>query len=303
MARIRNCELVLAVWAALWAGRAAAQMPANADAAQGVSAQSPNAQSQLPVFDVVSIKPYGPDNLMIRIRTTPDGVSVSGMPMHMILREAFGLTNDRLLGEPGWVSANRYDVDAKVAPEDATRYMQLTGRQQWAMLLPALEDRCALKFHHETRDLTVYTLVVAKGGPKLQPSKPARAETNQKAGQNPRANSASAGASVSEKSFTISGHGQSTALIARWISLQLGSTVIDKTGLTDKYDYSLSFAPDESMKAGILPPGSGRGAPPPEAEGPSIFTAVQEQLGLKLEAQKEPVDVVVIDHMEPPTGN
>jgi bla regulator protein blaR1 len=264
-----------------------------------VTAQAPNAQSQLPSFDVVSIKPYGPNDMMIRIYTKPDGVAVSGMPMHMILREAFGMTNDRLLGEPGWVSAERFDIEAKVAPEDAPKLKGLTDRQRWAMLLPALEDRCALKFHHETRELTVYTLVVAKGGPKLQPSAPAGVGADQTAGQKP----ASAGVSASEKSFTISGHGQTTALIARWISLQLGSTVVDKTGLTGKYDYSLSFAPDESMKAGILPPGSGAGASPPEAEGPSIFTAVQEQLGLKLVARKEPVDVVVIDHFEQPTEN
>lgn len=267
--------------------------------AGGVAVFAQDASPQIPAFDVVSIKPYGPNNLMIRIRTTPDGISVSGMPMHMILREAFGVTNDRLLGEPGWVSANRYDVDAKIAPEDAIRFKQMTDRQHWAMLVPALEDRCALKFHHETRELTVYTLVVAKGGPKLQPSNSADAGTDRKPGQNGE----SAGASVSEKSFTISGHGQSTALIARWIPLQLGSTVVDKTGLTDKYDYSLSFAPDESMKAGILPPGSDGAAPSPDAEGPSIFTAVQEQLGLKLEARKEPVDVVVIDRMEQPVGN
>ncbi len=91
--------------------------------------------------------------------------------------------------------------------------------------------------------------------------------------------------------------------IVRWISMQLGSTVIDKTGLTEKYDYTLSFVPDDSMKAGILPPGSGGGAPPPETEGPSIFAALPEQLGLKLVAQKQPVDVIVIDHMEQPTVN
>ncbi len=64
-----------------------------------------DAQTQLPTFDVASIKPYGPNDMMIRIDTKPDGVSVSGMPMHMILREAFGVTNDRLLGEPDWVNA------------------------------------------------------------------------------------------------------------------------------------------------------------------------------------------------------
>lgn len=275
-------------------------LPAQASAAAATAgAQVQDAAPQLPAFDVVSIKPYAPNDWMIRIDTMPDGVSVRGMPMHMLLREAFGVTNDRLLGEPGWVNVERYDVDAKVAPDEAPKLKQLTDRQRWAMLLPVLEERCALKFHHEMRELTVYTLVVAKGGPKLQPSKWPDAGANQTPGRGP----ASAGWGVSEKSFTITGHRASMASMTRMISLQIGSTVVDKTGLTGVYDYSLSFAPDESMKAGNLPPGSGGGAPSPEPEGPSIFTAVQEQLGLKLVAEKAAVDVIVIDHLEKPTEN
>ncbi len=234
------------------------------------------------------------------MRTKPDGIAVSGMPMHMILREAFGVTNDRLLGEPAWVTTSRYDVDAKVTPEDAPKFKPLTDQQQWQMLLPVLEDRCALKFHHETRELTVYTLVVARGGLKMQVSKPLDPNVKLTPGQNP----SSAGMSVSEKLFTLTGRRASMTSIVRWISMQLGSTVIDKTGLTESYDYTLSFVPDESMKAGILPPGSNGGSTlPPDTEGPSIFTALPEQLGLKLVAQKLPVDVIVIDHMEPPTAN
>ncbi len=268
-------------------------------AARG-AAQTQSSPAPLPAFDVVSIKPYGPNTLRISIHTKPDGVAVSGMPMHMILREAFGVTNDRLLGEPAWVTTSRYDVDAKVTPEDAPKFKALTDEQQWQMLLPVLGDRCALKFHHETRELTVYTLVVAKGGLKIQVSTPADPNEKQTPGRNP----SSAGMSVSEKLFTMTGHRASMTSIVRWISMQLGSTVIDKTGLTEDYDYKLSFVPDDSMKAGILPPGSnGSSTLPPDAEGPSIFTALPEQLGLKLVAQKQPLDVIVIDHMEPPTEN
>lgn len=271
----------------------AAQTPASAAAAQRPA-------PPMLAFDVVSIKPYGPNNLRISIYTKPDGLAVSGMPMHMILREAFGVTNDRLLGEPAWVTTSRYDVDAKVTLEDAPKFEPLTNRQQWQMLLPVLEDRCGLKFHHETRELTVYTLVVARGGLKMQVSTPLDPNEKQTPGRNP----SSAGMSVSEKLFTMTGHRASMTSIVGWISMQLGSTVIDKTGLTEDYDYKLSFVPDDSMKAGILPPGSNGGSTlPPDAEGPSIFTALPEQLGLKLVAQKEPVDVIVIDHMEQPTEN
>jgi uncharacterized protein (TIGR03435 family) len=287
---------------ALLAGRgvmAQAQGGTPGGATTGTSSGATKSAAQPLAFDVVSIRPYGKNDFRISIHTMPDGVRVTGMPMHMIVREAFGMTNDRLLGEPGWVNVERYDVEAKVAPDDAAKYKGLTDREHWAMLLPALEDRCGLKFHHETRQLTVYSLVIAKGGLKMQPSQHANAA----AGATPGPKPASAGASVSDKSFTISGHGQTTTTIARWVSLTLGSTVVDKTGLTDEYDYTLSFAPDDSMKAGVLPPGSGGAALPPEPEGPSIFTALQEQLGLKLAPEKQPVDVIVIDHMEQPTAN
>ncbi|MGB7266478.1 MAG: M56 family metallopeptidase [Terracidiphilus sp.] len=262
-------------------------------------AEAPHGTMKLPKFDVVSIKPYGPSQMMIRIDTKPDGISVSGMPMHMIVREAFGVTNDRLLGEPDWVNAERYDIDAKVAPEDVPKLKGLTPQQRWEMLLPVLVERCGLKFHHETRNLTVYTLVVAKGGPKLTPSTLAGDSTKVA----PERHQSSMGLSVGDKGMTLSAHGASIESIARWISLQIGSTVVDKTGLTGTYDYRLEFAPDESMRGVVLPHGAGGDSPPPEADGPSIFTALQEQLGLKLVAEKQSVDVVVIDGMERPTAN
>lgn len=281
------------VWATAW-------LACSLWAARGAGAQTTSNPAPMPAFDVVSIKPYCPNNLRISINTKADGIAVSGMPMHMILREAFGVTNDRLLGEPAWVATSRYDVDAKVTPEDAPNFKPLSDQQQWQMLLPVLEDRCGLKFHHETRNLTVYTLVVVKGGIKMQVSKPLDPNVKLTPGQNP----SNVGMSVSDKLFTLTGHRASMESIVRWISMQLGSTVIDKTGLTESYDYTLSFVPDESMKAGILPPGSNGGSTLPlDAEGPSIFTALPEQLGMKLVAQKEPVDVVLIDHMEQPTAN
>jgi uncharacterized protein (TIGR03435 family) len=163
------------------------------------------------------------------------------------------------------------------------------------MLVPVLEDRCTLKFHRETRELTVYTLVVAKGEPTLQPSKPAGSETNQAAPRNTMA--------IGDKGFTMAGRAASMTTIARMLSLQLGSSVVDKTGLTGTYDYTLEFSPESGASMPMMRPRDGRDSPATEAHAPSIFTAVQEQLGLKLEAKKEPVDVVVIDHIEQPSAN
>jgi bla regulator protein blaR1 len=236
---------------------------------------------------------------MINIRTTPDGVSVSGMPMHMVLREAFGVTNDQLLGEPGWVATDRYDVEAKVSPEDAPKLKQLSNEQRWTMLLPVLEERCQLKFHHETKELTVYMLMIAKGGLKMQPEGNAAPSGPMGPGPGnvtppPPPPGPGAGMFFTARSETMES-------LAHMLSRTLGSPVIDKTGLTGKYDYRLQFAPDDSVRASTpTPMGS---APPPETDGPSIFTALQEQLGLKLVAQKQQVDVIVIDHMEQPTPN
>jgi uncharacterized protein (TIGR03435 family) len=270
--------------------------PRNAAAAAQSGASS--GSSQPLAFDVVSIKQYGRNDRMIRIGTTPDGVSVRGMPMHMIVREAFGVTNDQLLGEPDWVGSNRYDFDAKVSPDDAPRLKQLSQTERFAMLLPVLEDRCQLKFHHETRELNVYTLVTARSGPKLQPSRPA----GDTAGPGP-AGQPKLPANADPTGMLFTGHAVTMASIARMISRAVGSPVIDKTGLTGKYDYTLSFAPDESLRASLPSAGIGNGAPPQESDGPSIFTALQEQLGLKLEAHKEPMDVIVIDHIEQPAEN
>jgi len=290
----------LAGVALLMASAAIAAASARASTAQ--TAASSGGSEALPAWDVVSIKPNQSNAMMIRVNMKPDGISMTGMPMHMILREAFGVTNDRLLGEPDWVNSERYDVEAKVAPEDAPKLKDLTPQERWEMLRAALEERCALKFHHETRELTVYALVVAKGGPKLQPAKPE--DKTGEPGPGRGLGARSAGMSIGDKGMTMTGHGSSMAFIARTLSLQMGSTVVDKTGLTGIYDYTLQFAPDENMR-GEMP--SAVGLPGPDdaagSQGPSIFTAVQEQLGLKLEARKEPVDVVVIDHMEKPTEN
>jgi uncharacterized protein (TIGR03435 family) len=260
-------------------------------------AQAPSAAVPLPAFDVVSVKPHLQNDRMIRMMMPPDGISVSGITLHMILREALGVSDDRLLGEPGWVGSYRCDIDAKVDAADAPRLAKVAGPDRWAMLLPVLVDRFSLKYHYETRDLTVYVLVVAKGGPKLQASKPAGDATRVMPGRSQ--------VSASSTDMVLNMHGATSGAIARMISLQIGSIVLDKTGLMGKYDYTLEWAPDENAQAMLLGPGAPKdgGSAQAEDSGPSIFTAVQEQLGLKLEAQKQRVDVVVIDHIDKPSPN
>lgn len=280
------------------------------------------AGDKLPKFEVVSIKPYTANTMMTGIRFTPDGVNITGMPLYMMVREAFGLPDDRVLNEPAWTKGERYQIAAKVGPADVIELEKLDPEQRWAMMLPVLEDRCSLKFHHETRTLEVYALVAAKGGPRLTPSKsvtdgePVKA-TGPSTAPSPAspppskspANSKNWGMfrmSMSTQGMALNAQGVPMTGLARLLSLQLGSTVVDKTGLGGRYDFKLNFAPDHAPGPMMEGPGGGPAQDKPapvEETGPSLVTALQEQLGLKLVARKEPVDVVVIDHIEKATPN
>jgi uncharacterized protein (TIGR03435 family) len=147
-----------------------------------------------------------------------------------------------------------------------------------------LADRFRVKFHTGTKELPVYALVVGKNGPKFQKAK--------------------AKGSIAMGRGQLTAHSFSMVDLAAHLSNQVGRVVLDKTGLQGDYDVTLKWTPAERTP---LPFGAGPMAqnalPPPETNGPSIFTALQEQLGLKLESQKGPVEILVIDHVEKPTPN
>lgn len=298
------------------------------------STQSSVSTADLPKYDVASIKSYKPDDgpgMRLMIRILPDGVSLKGIPLRMLLQEAFGVEQDRILGEPAWARTSRYDIEAKVEPDDAPKLKDLKADQRNAMMLQLLVDRFNLKYHHETRELPMYALVVAKGGPRLTESKPGEdvpAPDGHAAapglgipppppppgdgglepgpgGQPKPGNRPIVGEGMRMSPGNIQSHGGSIDFLAHALSGMLGRTVVDKTGLTGKYDFSLNWTPDEGMRNVLGGPQGGppNGEPPPDAGGPTLFTAVQEQLGLKLESQKATVDVIVIDHVDQPSEN
>ncbi|MGH9605906.1 MAG: TIGR03435 family protein [Terracidiphilus sp.] len=324
--RLRKLDVGALTIAALSLALAATALHAQASAnAGGGAAQSQTAQpqpqtapAQLPKFDVASVKAHKPEGMMMRagMRLTPDGVSISGLPLSMLLHEAFELPEDRILNEPDWVNSARYDIEAKVDPADAPKLEKLTPKERMEMLLPLLEDRFGLKFHHETKVLEVYALVVAKGGPKLKATGD-KSDEGADAAPLPLGGASGNGGvklprsatmmRISPEGMTMEGRDATAEQLAQAIATQLGSTVVNETGLKDKYDYTLTFAPEmggRMMGMPAPPPGAGdSGAPPPPPQGPSIFSAVEEQLGLKLEAKKQPVDVIVIDDIEQPSAN
>jgi uncharacterized protein (TIGR03435 family) len=237
---------------------------------------------------------------------SPDGIRITNVPLRTIVREAFGIEDDRLFGGPAWSKTSMFDIEARVAPEDAPKLKGLNFERRRQMMVSLLEERFGLKYHHETRDLPEYELVVDKGGNKMQASKPDPAGPDP--GPDPGPGPAP---SPGRHMLMMHGRGHIESMgtgmpgLAGLLSGQLGRTVVDKTGLSGDFDYKLDWTPDDTASA-ITKSGNplpGDNATSQDAGGPSLFTALEEQLGLKLESTKGPVDVIVIDRLEQPTAN
>jgi uncharacterized protein (TIGR03435 family) len=256
------------------------------------------ASIKVPAYEVVSIKPHKDEDKFggSMSRSMPDGFTATGMTLQMLIRGAYDKEENEILEAPGWFKSEKYDIKAKIDDADIEAFKKLDREQantmRDRMMQGMLADRFKLTLHHETREWPIYALVVAKSGSKLQDSKP----ENHKEGYSMRVSRGE-----------MSAQGAPVSSIVRFLSGQLGHHVIDKTGLTGKYDYILKWAPEEGER-NMFPaaPGGNAGSaalPAPDSNGPSIFTALQEQLGLKLESQKGPVDVLVIDHAEKSTAD
>ena len=214
----------------------------------------------------------------------PTGLSVKNMPLQMLIREAFALEDDRILGAPAWVKNSRFDIEAKVAESDIPKVKNMTIDQRKAMLRPLLQERFDLKFHYESRTLPIYVLVIGKGGSKMKVFEPP-------------GNPATIGLRSTGRSH-LEAQGIPMEVLVSDLSKEVSRTVLDRTGLTGKYDFVLEWQPDDA------PPiaGNDNGLPQNSIDS-SLFTAVREQLGLKLEPRKEPVKVLDIDHVELPSPN
>jgi uncharacterized protein (TIGR03435 family) len=239
-----------------------------------------------PAFEVATIKPNvsGARNRMIR--PSPGRLSVFNMTLKDLVRYAYQVPDFQVSGGPGWINSDQYDIEAKAEGNPNENHMKL-------MLRALLQDRFQLALRHETKELPVYELTVAKGGVKLQPLKPGDCIVFDRdhppaPGQKP----SDFCGNLSNGRGTFDATSASMAEIATMFSYQLGRPVVDKTGVAGQFPVHLKFSPDEVAA----------GTPAPDT-GPSIFTAVQEQLGLKLESAKGPVEVLVIDSVEKPSEN
>jgi uncharacterized protein (TIGR03435 family) len=257
--------------------------------------------ASLPTFEVATIKPNNDVKPGLRFMLNPANFAATHASVKDLIKFAYHFkSDDQIEGAPSWLGSEFYDVQAKASDAEAEAYKKLPFDQKMQqprlMVQALLSDRFGLKASMQTRERPVYALVVAKGGPKLR-----EAEVSPLP---PPGTPPPAGAHLPQLRPT--GHNQFTAsawpmnMMADWLSFfsELGNRiVIDDTGLKGNYDFVLngvSQAPPQPQGAD--------GASPDETP-TSIFTALQEQLGLKLEPRKAPVQVLVIDHVERPSPN
>jgi uncharacterized protein (TIGR03435 family) len=250
----------------------------------------PYAQSvQTPSYEVASIKiDDGGPNRPVTWRETPDGLMVSNVMLELLIRQAYGIQSYQIEGAPEWINQEEYDISARIDDAETRRLQSLTKEQAQAerrlMLQALLADRFLLIVHHETKEGPVYALVVAKHGPKFQEAAPpARPEMP-----------ISMGAGL----LTFNGAPMST--LVRLMAQVIGRPVLDHTGLTGNYAFTLKWTPDE-FNLPATPQQSDQTSAEPN--GTSIFTVIQDQLGLKLESTKAPIDSLVIDHVSRPSPN
>jgi uncharacterized protein (TIGR03435 family) len=291
----------------------------------------PTAAAPLPSFDVVSIKPNHSGGYSMH-EVTPSGFKMINLNTRFLIEFAYGrssvppydaLRPSQLVGGPSWIKTDQYDVDAKVddslaekfakAPHDKPYFRnpnQDVTYQIQLMMQSMLVERFNLKVHREMREGPVFALVVAKGGPKFLHTKlPVLGPAVRNPGQPPpRLPPCTPGmmcvvrqASMSELAYIIWDFGE------HGVVSEIGRPVIDQTGIKGDYYIQLQWAPEFRPGTMLMMPNSGNpgpgGAPPPESNGPSFVTALQEQLGLKLEPTKGPVEYVVVDHVDRPTEN
>jgi uncharacterized protein (TIGR03435 family) len=254
-------------------------------------------------FDVVSIKPAAPDEIGHRFLFTPGGrLTVTNLTLKELIALAWRIQPYQISGGPPWIDSARYHISAK--PETPPKQSEIL-----LMVQSLLADRFQLTVHHETKEVPIYALVMAKRdgqlGPGLTesqervcaPGDSSLAPTRIEPGKLPEVRCGT----INMSPRLVRAASVSLPVLAETLSEVLGRTVVDKTGLTGTFDIKLEWTPDE-VQAMQLPP-DGSQPSPSDSTRPSIFTALQEQLGLKVESRKGLGEILVVDRAEKPSEN
>lgn len=256
---------------------ASTTMAASSAFAQTAAGQSGIAETKPLTYDVVSVKVNKSDSGNMSINSTYVNYSATNVSLKTLISSAYDIKEDLISGVPGSLNSARFDIQAKIIDGDSEAIKKLTRVQRDAPLRSMLAERFQLKLHTEVKDLPVFAMMLAKGGPKFKPT-----ALNDPSGKGE-------GTSIQNGVFTANAITMSS--LADSLSYQLHRTVLDRTGLSGKFDLSFSwltpYGPDAS----------------PESSESSLLTALGEQLGLKLQSAKGPVEVLDVDHVEMPSEN
>ena len=278
------------LWAAMLASIIAAPCVAKAQTAA------------TPSFEVSTVKPSDPNKMGHSLMMSKDKFWTEAQTLRAMVIFAYGLnmgSDQQVSGGPSWIGSAQFDVEAKEDQETVDKLTKMTPEDRTevirGMVRELLAERFKLKVHHESKELPVFTMTVAKGGVKMTPAPPEPPPTPNEDGtpRKPRG-----GGIRMDGKGQLDGTNVGTSILASVLGRQPeigGRMVIDKTALTGRYDFKLKWTPDAGMN----------GAESGTADGVnvSLFTALQEELGLKLEATKDAVDTIVIDHIEMPSEN
>ena len=233
-------------------------------------------------FDAAAIRPMTyDDNARTHIANSPHNGSIKAVNVNLkaLLEVAWDVPDTRMYGGPAWTETEKFDLNAgsesKLNEQIAALSTEQGKQAKRQMLQALLADRFQLKVHTEMREMPIYALVVAKGGAKLSTQGTSGATVP--------------GLSSGRGRIAVQAANDALAILAYELSWRLGRPVIDRTGLQGKYNLTLEWAEDGGTSAGTV--------------GPSLFTAIQEQLGLRLESTRGPVQVLIIDHAERPSEN
>jgi uncharacterized protein (TIGR03435 family) len=271
---MQKVTLIAACWLVLG-------MPTFAQGTNAPAGAQPNgtqgASDKVHAYEIVSIKPNKTVSGSSGTRLLPDGFAWTNMPLSSLVMGSYGIIIDsQVSGLPDWARRENYDIVAKVDADTAERWKKLSreerrGEEQ-PMMQSILADRCQFKAHQETKELPVYDLVIARGGLKMKEAPPNETSMEMMSGDQMTVHAMTIDTTVSTFAGTV------------------GRIIVDKTGLGNKkFDFELKWTPDDRSSA--------------DDSAPSLLTALQEQLGLKLVPARGPVELLIIDHMGRPSPN
>jgi uncharacterized protein (TIGR03435 family) len=266
----------------------------------GVLVQGQEHQTKPLRFEVVSVKRNTSNTEPFKMQVLPDGIHIRNMPLLSLIRVAYGVFaagEKTVVGFPDWVKTERFDVDAKIEEDDITSFKVLPFDSQIAMLQSILESRFQVHTHKETKQLPIYSLVVAEGGFKGNVSGIAALDYKASGGLDPQTIRITGGKQTASH---LIGHAVSMASLASTLTQQVDRPVIDQTGLTGNFDVDISWSPqfrDSEFDASENDPA------PSDPDVSSIFTVLREKLGLRLKPSNGAVVVLVVDHVEEASSN